>query len=132
MKKSSRHSQRIWALQILYGLDIKNKFDRESVENYCRNFLRKKGVEEENYTFKLVKGISSQIEILDANINKYAIDWKVDRMPVVDRNIMRIAIYEIKNDIPIGVAINEAVRIAKKFGDDDSPSFINGILAKIK
>ncbi|MGM0603329.1 MAG: transcription antitermination factor NusB [Bacillota bacterium] len=132
MKKNSRHSQRIWALQILYGLDIKNKFDTETAENYSRDFLREKGVLEDNYTVELVKGISSQLEILDASIDKYAIDWKVDRMPVVDRNIMRIAIYEIKNDIPVGVAINEAVRIAKKFGDDDSPSFINGILAKIE
>jgi len=132
MKKKSRHSQRIWALQILYGLDIKNKFDRESVEHYCKDFLREKGVLEENYTYELVKGISSQLEMLDANIDKYAIDWKVDRMPVVDRNIIRMAIYEIKNNIPVGVAINEAVRIAKKFGDDDSPSFINGILAQIE
>lgn len=131
MDKVSRHKQRIWVLQILYGLDIRKKLDLENAQKSYRQFIKEKGVTEENlYAEDLLYGIITEVEILDAQINEYAIDWTVKRMPAVDRNILRIAVYEIQNEIPPGVAINEAVKIAKKFAEDSSPSFINGILAK--
>lgn len=131
MDKVSRHKQRIWVLQILYGLDIRKKLDLENAQKSYSKFIEEQGViNNELYAEDLLYGIIAELEILDAQINEYAIDWTVKRMPAVDRNILRIAVYEIQNDIPPGVAINEAVKIAKKFAEDSSPSFINGILAK--
>lgn len=131
MDKVSRHKQRIWVLQILYGLDIRKKLDLENAQKSYSKFIEEQGVvNDELYAEDLLYGVITELEILDAEINEYAIDWTVKRMPAVDRNILRIAVYEIQNDIPPGVAINEAVKIAKKFAEDSSPSFINGILAK--
>jgi N utilization substance protein B len=71
---------------------------------------------------------------LDAHIKKYAINWELHRMAVVDRNVLRLAIYEMlfRDDIPPVVSINEAVDIAKKFSTEDSGKFVNGILDKVK
>ena len=70
---------------------------------------------------------------IDADIDQIAEGWKTTRMGKVDLTILRLAVYEMKFDeeIPVGVAINEAVELAKKFGGDDSPAFVNGILAKL-
>lgn len=77
--------------------------------------------------------IFEKIETIDERINKSAEKWSIDRMSKVDVSILRVAIYEIEfdEDIPTNVAINEAVEIAKKYGGDNSPSFVNGILAKV-
>ncbi len=77
--------------------------------------------------------IFSKIEEIDQAINEVSEGWKTGRMSKVDLTIMRLAYYEMKidDDIPVSVAINEAVELAKKFGGDDSPSFVNGILAKL-
>jgi len=131
MQKVSRHKQRIWVLQILYGLDIRKKLDLENYKNTYDNFIAEKGIIEENlYAAELLEGVIMELELLDAQINKYAINWDIERMPAIDRNILRIAAYEIQHEIPVKVAINEAVKIAKKYADDSSPSFINGILSK--
>lgn len=77
--------------------------------------------------------ITSKMEEIDNMINEAAKGWKTTRMGKVDLTLIRLAVYEIKfeEDIPTGVAINEAVELAKKYGTDDSPSFVNGVLAKI-
>jgi len=82
----------------------------------------------------LVKGVLSNKTQIDDLINKYAKNWKISRMPVVDRNIMRLATFELlkRLDIPRSVTINEAVEIGKKFGTKDSGPFINGVLDRIK
>jgi N utilization substance protein B len=131
MQKVSRHKQRVWVLQILYGLDIRKKLDLENSKKSYNNFIAEKGVlKEDLYAEELLEGIIMELELLDAQIDKYAINWDIERMPAIDRNILRIAAYEIQHDIPVKVAINEAVKIAKKYADDSSPSFINGILSK--
>lgn len=86
------------------------------------------------YAQKLMNGILSNIEVVDESIGKYAIDWTVERMPATDRNILRIAAYEMlfaEEKLAPGVAINEAVEIAKLYGTEESPRFINGILGKM-
>lgn len=86
------------------------------------------------YAQKLMNGILSNIEAVDESIGKYAIDWTVERMPATDRNILRIAAYEMlfaEEKLAPGVAINEAVEIAKLYGTEESPRFINGILGKM-
>ena len=77
--------------------------------------------------------IEEKIEELDKMLNEASKGWKVNRMSKVDLAIMRLAVYEMKmdEDIPVKVAINEAVELAKKFGGDDSPAFVNGVLAKL-
>ena len=91
------------------------------------------GVPLADYAAQLLTGIVSHLDEIDSWIADTAENWAIDRMPIVDRNIIRIAAYEIAfcNDIPTGVAINEAVEIAKAFGGDDSPKFLNGVLGKI-
>lgn len=91
------------------------------------------GVELADYARELVSGIVSHLDQLDERIASTAENWTLDRMPIVDRNIIRLATYEIAfcDDIPTGVAINEAVEMAKAFGTDESPKFVNGVLGRI-
>ncbi|MFW6007501.1 MAG: transcription antitermination factor NusB [Halanaerobiales bacterium] len=136
MVKFSRHEQRIISLQLLYSLDIKKALDKEKaiieIENIKRNPDSVKFVEENQdyYFYRLLEGVIEEKEILDNKIEELAIDWDVDRISPVERNILRMALFEIDNDIPTGVAINEAVELAKEYGNDKSPAFINGILGK--
>lgn len=90
------------------------------------------GEKEEKYILGKYKDIVSRLEIIDGMINQEAEGWEIRRMGKVDLTLLRLAVYEIKydDDIPAGVAINEAVELAKKFGQDNSPAFINGVLAK--
>jgi N utilization substance protein B len=85
------------------------------------------------YISSRVEDILAHLEEIDAALDTVSEGWKISRMSKVDLTIMRLAYYELKydEDIPVGVAINEAVELAKKFGGDDSPSFVNGILAKL-
>ncbi len=132
MSKVGRHKQRQWALQILYSLDIRNKITEEAAEIASQELIEREALLDDDYYFnKIVQGVINEIEIIDSLIDKHAIDWEVARIAFIERNILRIAIYEIRHEIPIGVAIDEAVRIAKKYGDEGASSFINGILGKI-
>lgn len=81
----------------------------------------------------LTEGVLAQKDPIDLLITKYSEHWKINRMAAVDKNLLRLAIYEIKNfpDIPVKVTLNEAIEIAKKFGSEESGSFINGVLDKI-
>ena len=84
------------------------------------------------YIKEKCNGIFEKINEIDAAVNEVSTGWKTSRMGKVDLSIIRLAVYEIKyeDDIPLKVSINEAVELAKKFGTDDSPAFVNGILAK--
>lgn len=85
------------------------------------------------YASALVSGVVEHMDDIDEHIASTARNWTLERMPIVDRNIIRLAVYEIlfRDDIPTGVAINEAVELAKAFGTDDSPKFVNGVLGRI-
>lgn len=91
------------------------------------------GVDVDGYAQDLLNGIVSHLDEIDSWIEDTAENWTLSRMPIVDRNIIRLATYEIAfcEDIPTGVAINEAVEIAKAFGGDESPKFVNGVLGRI-
>ncbi len=82
------------------------------------------------YFFRLVEGISRQREILDAYITRYAEHWRLERMASIDRNILRLAIFELLScpEVPPKVAVNEAIELAKKYGSEHSGAFVNGIL----
>jgi N utilization substance protein B len=87
-----------------------------------------------DYAAELVRGVASHREQIDSLITENAVDWTLDRMPAVDRNILRLGIYELlwADDVPDGVAISEAVRLAQDLSTDSSPAFVNGLLARIK
>ena len=86
-----------------------------------------------DYARELVAGVAGALPEVDEAIVQTSQNWALDRMPVVDRNIIRVAVYEVvhRDEIPAGVAINEAVEAAKLYGGDDSPKFVNGVLGRI-
>ena len=96
-------------------------------------FDGKQGQENRDYLTKKCNDIFSHITELDEAINEVSSGWKTSRMSKVDLTIIRLAVYEMRyeEDIPVAVSINEAVELAKKYGTDDSASFVNGILAKL-
>lgn len=130
--KVSRRQERIWALQALYRLDLIDDMDLRAADKGIRDIKTRENIDDQPYYFeKIVKGVLIEQGKYDQQINLKAIDWKINRMALIDRNILRIALYELDNNLPVGVVINEAVELAKEYGDEKSASFINGILAKI-
>jgi len=129
-----RRKSRELALQALFALDL-NKLDTRLQMD---DFLEQHGDDFSESTrlfFQtLVDGVLGNREKIDTLLDKWAKNWKISRMPAVDRNIMRIAVFEMLNlsDIPSSVSINEAVEIGKKFGTRDSGPFINGVLDRIR
>lgn len=100
----------------------------EDLENSCKKSSKK----DWDYLTKKYQDICAHVDELDAAINEKSKGWKTDRMSKVDLTLIRLAVYEIQmeEDIPAAVSINEAVELAKKYGTDNSASFVNGILAK--
>jgi len=93
-----------------------------------------KALKAQDYAESLVRGVLANKEVIDERLGQCAVDWTVERMSAADRNILRIAIYELMYAEKVqepGIAINEAVEIAKSYGTDDSPRFINGVLGKM-
>ena len=120
------------ALKILYSIDITKEPLEDCLEKFWENESKVDEAVRE-FTNFLVSGVVAHREEVDKVISKYAENWEMERMATVDRNIMRIACFELMftDDIPPKVAINEAIDIAKKYGDKDSGKFVNGILDKI-
>ncbi|HEX74071.1 MAG TPA: transcription antitermination factor NusB [Dehalococcoidia bacterium] len=129
--KGERRRARAIALKVLYEVDLVGHKE----EGVATRLLEKEGLSEENVSFarELVSGVIRNKEAIDLNIRNFAPAWPVEQMPVVDRNILRLAIFEVllDNKVPIKVAINEAVELAKKFGSDNSPKFVNGVLGSV-
>jgi len=126
---STRSKARKAALDLLYEGDIRNRSAAELLntrKNELEYLIRE-------YTEFLVAGIVEKRERLDEIISMRAKDWDLDRMPVVDRNILRLGTFELLwgNDLPEGVAISEAVELAKTLSTEDSATYINGVLAAI-
>ena len=126
-----RRKARTLALQALYEIDIVGH-DPEATMDHL---LEEERLTEENAAFArdLVRGVTRYRDKLDAHIHKFAPAWPVEQIAVIDRNILRLAIFEIllDNRVPLKVAINEAVELAKEFGSDSSPRFINGVLGAV-
>ncbi len=126
-----RTQARELALKILYAVDISKDECRDVSRNFWDNNDFKKEVRE--YAQKLVDGTCQRSKEIDKLITKYTDNWRLDRMAVIDRNIIRMACFELLfvDEIPPKVAINEAVDLAKRFGDEESGRFVNGVLDKI-
>jgi N utilization substance protein B len=126
-----RHQARISALQALFEIDCARHNPAAVIERRLHDMpLPEAGAE---FARDLVQGVSEQREQLDLLVGRYAPEWPVDQIAIIDRNILRMAIYEIlmRNDTPVKVAINEAVELAKEFGSDSSGRFVNGVLGSL-
>jgi N utilization substance protein B len=124
----TRRKSRELTLQFLYQGELAGQDNLLDFEEYCVHFqVNKKAIP---YAKKLLDGVQEKGDAINQLIRKYAENWRLERMSVIDRNILRLAVYEVhyQDDVPISVAINEAVEIAKRFSTDDSAPFINGIL----
>ena len=120
------------ALKILYQVEITHR----SLDLIFGEYWKMEEVVDAeiiSFTKSLVEGSLKHIKDIDEKIMKYATNWQLKRMAVIDRNVMRLGLYELQytTDIPPKVAINEAVELAKKYGDMESSKFVNGILDKI-
>lgn len=124
----ARREGREQALQILYGMEL----NPVTVPQALRHFREGARGSEASQLFaeELVLGVAGHKAELDAAIEEKSTNWTVPRMAKIDLNILRLAVFELlfRPDIPANVTINEAIEIAKKFGTEDSPAFINGIL----
>ena len=119
-------------MQALFFMDVNRNISDEMVKRFCDCFNPPDKVRP--FFLELVRGVISALSQLDSIIERFSKNWRISRMSPVDRNIMRIAAYEIIfcNDIPSKVSINEAVDIGKKFGTEESGAFINGIIDSIR
>jgi N utilization substance protein B len=128
----SRSRCRELALQFLYQAEFVGKRGAAEVAQFWRQFG--KGNKTPAYLLQLVEGVAAHLEELDALIAQYSEHWRLERMAAVDRNLLRLAAYELLyvSQVPPKVAINEAVELAKQYGTEDSGAFVNGILDRIR
>ncbi len=128
----ARRKARKRALDVLYEADLRDLPPGEVLTGYLRR-LEPPRPEHLGYAITLIEGVSTHLDRIDELIASYAEGWTLDRMPVVDRNLARIAVYELLylDEIDDPVAISEAVELAKQMSTDDSPRFLNGILGRI-
>ncbi|MFH1846236.1 MAG: transcription antitermination factor NusB, partial [Candidatus Omnitrophota bacterium] len=121
------------ALKVLYANDItKEEIEETERKFWEHNISKSKSIRD--FSRHLIDGVISKREKIDEILAKCATNWKIERMATIDRNILRIAAYELLYDkeTPPKVAINEAIEIAKKYGDENSGRFVNGILDEIR
>lgn len=127
----SRKKARIGAMQALFSMDINEDFSLDNLEVFMENnnFFG----DEADYINRVVPDILDKLDVVDETIEKNLKGWTMARLAKVDRQILRIAVYEFlfKDDIPKEVSINEAVEIARLYSSDEAPKFINGILGTI-
>ena len=121
----TRRDARERALSLCYELDVRG-FSLDDL-------LAGLPTAPDPYAVELVRGVEDHREEVDALIRKYADRWSLERMPVIDRNLLRMAVFELAHrpDVPVAVAISEAVELAKRYSTDDSGRFVNGMLGRI-
>jgi N utilization substance protein B len=127
----NRRKSRELAMQALYYMDITRGASEEKLTLFCRS--RSPSERVKPFFVELVRGVVQARVQIDAVIERFSSHWKIHRMSAVDRNILRIAVYEmfVCSDIPTKVSLNEAIELGKKFGTEESGAFINGILDSI-
>lgn len=128
----TRRQSREFAMQALFDMDMSHDDSEERMDLFCRNFVPPQNVMP--FLIKLCKGVIKHKPEIDSLIDRFSSNWKIDRISCVDRNVMRIAIFEMLHcdDIPAKVSINEAIDIGKRYGTEESGAFINGILDSIR
>jgi N utilization substance protein B len=132
----ARRTARERALQALYELDVQSQVSAaDALEQAWVASDNESPRDDATHAFalELVEGVRKEIEVLDGLIESHSTNWRVDHMSRIDRNVLRLGVFELKYrpDIPRKVTLNEAVELGKKFGSEDSSSFINGLLDKV-
>ena len=127
----SRSKAREVALHLLYQIEISKRDSQQVFKDYFENNPQKQDIVD--FSLLLAKGVLDNYDKIDSLIKEYVKNWEIDRMAIIDRNILRIGCFELifLEEVPPKVAINEAIELAKRFGDVDSPRFVNGILDKV-
>ncbi len=130
----SRRHARAESLQILYQLDLNHTLTSDAAVYYFEKNFSKEGKLIDPFTHRLVTGVTDNLKSIDGFVKSTKAHWKMERMAVVDRNILRLGIFEFHHcdDIPSTVTINEMVELAKQFGAAETPSFVNGVLDELK
>lgn len=127
----SRHQARETAFKMIFQMDV-GKNSLEIAERTLEEAMEENAVSknERSFVMSLAAGVEEKREELDSFIIEHAKGWTIDRINVIEKNIIRLALYEIRymDDIPYEVSVNEAIELAKQYGDDDAYSFVNGIL----
>lgn len=120
------------ALQLLYQGEQNPKIDRAAVERFVAERLREPELRQ--FCLTLFDGVLSERDALDQKLAAAAENWRVARMPVVDRNVLRLGAYELLHqpETPTAVAFDEAIELARRFGSADSPAFVNGVLDRLR
>lgn len=125
MNVGSRREARERALSLLYEAEVKDLVPSA--------LLAELPLQPEPFVADLVQGVGENRARIDELVGRFAIGWTIDRMPVVDRNVLRLAVYELleRPDVPLGAVIDEAVELAKRYSTDESGRFVNGVLSGI-
>lgn len=134
---ANRHLSRSLAMQVLFELDFREgnsaKFIDETIDRVVNEFAP--GMDDLSYVKEVVDGVTSHLDKIDAIVEKAAPDWPIEQIAAVDRNILRLGLYELifsdRADVPAKVAINEAIELAKTFGGESSGRFVNGVLGTV-
>ncbi|MEK7630387.1 MAG: transcription antitermination factor NusB [Patescibacteria group bacterium] len=132
---ATRHLVRTIVLQSLYEWDF-YKHEADLIKIVERNLLEfGPGVDEPDFVWRLVKGVVEHLAEIDKTISRVAPEWPLDQIAIIDRNVLRLGLYELlyadKAEVPPRVAINEAIEVAKNYGGLNSPKFINGVLGTV-
>ena len=128
---STRRRAREIVLQMLYEADINDTRDADSMRRFIRSRMQGRRALTD-FAWKLLEGTLENRDAIDVRLAELATNWSLSRMPVVDRNVLRLGAYEIMfGDTPDRVAVNEAILLAKRYGDTNSPRFVNGILDRL-
>ena len=128
-----RSESREHIFKMVFGLEFNTADEMPQQLELYFDQLEEAKEKDRGYIQKKAQAVAERKEEIDKLINEHTTGWKTTRMNKVDLTILRLAVYEMKwdDDVPVSVAINEAVELAKRFGGDESPSFINGVLARI-
>jgi len=130
----SRRKGREAALRILYFIDVTGVSCTQALKSYWGHLSEgDDGAEEVDFAEQIVRGYDGRKEHVDSLIRQWSQHWRLERMPLVDRNVLRAAIVELEDmrEIPKRVTLNEAVELAKRFGSEGSGAFVNGVLDRI-
>ena len=129
---AARHRSRKRALQVLFQWDIRGESIERAIENYYDTLYSEEQETQpkpDRFMEELARGTAEKSAEIDRQIEAKAANWRLERMAVVDRNILRLAIYELgRSEVPPPVVIDEALELARQFSNDESLSFINGVL----
>ncbi|MDR3699899.1 MAG: transcription antitermination factor NusB [Candidatus Sulfopaludibacter sp.] len=128
----SRRRSRQRALQILFAWDARRQPVDEVIDSYYDSLFSEEKPERDPFVSDLVRGTIEHVSELDRQIAKHAEHWRMERMPAVDRNILRLAVYEMRfGGTPAPVTIDEALELARKYSGEESVQFVNGVLDAI-